>query len=123
MSLFVANLAMSIAASANAPVLILAMYWGELTTRGGIAGIVVGLVSSLVLIMLGPQVMVDIMGMDKPLFPYAYPTIVSVPLAFLTIWYFSVSDKSASAAKERAGFADQLVTSETGIGIQAAVDH
>lgn len=120
---FVANLAMSIAASANAPVLILAMYWGGLTTRGGIAGIVVGLVSSLVLIILGPQVMVDIMGMDKPLFPYAYPTIVSVPLAFLTIWYFSVSDKSASAVKERAAFEDQLVTSETGIGIQAAVDH
>lgn len=120
---FISNLAMSIAASANAPVLILAMYWRGLTTKGGIAGLVVGLASSLLFIVLGPQVMVDIMGMDEALFPYAYPTIVSVPLAFLSIWYFSVSDKSESAAKERASFEEQYVTSETGIGIQAASKH
>lgn len=120
---FISNLAMSIAASANAPVLILAMYWRGLTTKGGIAGLVVGLVSSLVFILLGPQVMVDIMGMENALFPYAYPTIVSVPLAFLSIWYFSVSDKSESAAKERESFQEQFVTSETGIGIQVASKH
>ena len=120
---FVSNLAMAVAASANAPVLIMAMYWGGLTTRGAVAGILVGLVSSMALIVVGPQVMVDVMGMEKAIFPYAYPTVVSVPLAFLAIWYYSISDKSASAAQERLRFDDQWVMSETGIGVQDAVDH
>jgi cation/acetate symporter len=120
---FVSNLAMAIAASANAPVLLMSMFWSGLTTRGAIAGIIIGLFSSLLLIALGPQVMVDVMGMEKAIFPYAYPTVVSVPLAFLSIWYFSVSDKSESAAKERLAYQDQFVMSETGIGVQEAVDH
>ena len=120
---FISNLAMSIAASANAPVLILAMYWSGLTTRGALAGIVVGLVSSLVLILVGPQIMIDVLGMEKALFPFTYPTVVSVPLVFLTIWYYSVSDKSESSVKERAAFEEQFVMSETGIGVQDVVDH
>jgi len=120
---FVSNLAMAVAASANAPVLIMAMFWSGLTTRGAMAGIILGLSSSLLLIVLGPQVMVDVMGMEKAIFPYAYPTVVSVPLAFLSIWYFSISDKSESAAKERLTYQDQFVMSETGIGVQDAVEH
>jgi cation/acetate symporter len=120
---FVSNLAMAVAASANAPVLIMAMYWGGLTTRGAVAGILVGLISSLVLILVGPQVMVDVMRFEKAIFPYAYPTVISVPLAFLAIWYYSTSDKSASAVQERKRFEEQFVMSETGIGVQDAVDH
>ncbi len=120
---FVSNLAMAIAASANAPVLIMAMYWRGLTTRGAMAGILVGLFSSVLLILVGPQVMVDLMGMEKALFPYTYPTIVSVPLAFLSIWYFSFSDKSESAAREKLAFNAQFVISETGIGATKAIKH
>ena len=120
---FVSNLAMAIAASANAPVLIMAMYWRGLTTRGAIAGILAGLVSSIVLILVGPQVMVALMGMEKALFPYTYPTIVSVPLAFLAIWYFSSSDRSESAVREKLAFDEQLIVSETGIGAKQAIAH
>lgn len=120
---FVSNLAMAIAASANAPVLIMAMFWGGLTTKGAIAGIVSGLISSLVLIALGPQVMIDVLGYDSAIFPYAYPTVVSVPLAFLSIWYFSVSDKSASAIQEKKAYQAQFVMSETGLGAQEASKH
>ena len=120
---FIANLAMAIAASANAPVLLMAMYWQGLTTRGALVGILIGLISSVVLIILGPQVMIGVMGMDSAIFPYTYPTVISVPLAFLSIWYFSVTDKSDSAIKERAAYQEQFILSETGIGISDAASH
>lgn len=120
---FISNLAMAIAASANAPVLLMAMYWKGLTTRGALAGILVGLISSVVFILLGPQVMVDIMGMEAPLFPYAYPTVISVPLAFASLWYFSVTDVSVRGVKEKEAFNEQMVLSETGIGVSEAASH
>ena len=120
---FIVNLALAIAASANAPVLLMAMYWRGLTTKGAVAGILSGLVLSVIFIVLGPQVMTDVMGMDKALYPYTYPTVVSVPVAFLVIWYFSVTDKSDSAALERAAYEEQFVLSETGIGVSAAASH
>jgi cation/acetate symporter len=120
---FISNLAMATAASANAPVLLLAMYWQGLTTRGALVGIILGLISSISLILLGPQVMVEVMGMPSAIFPYAYPTIVSVPLAFVSSWYFSISDKSTRAAQEREAFKEQYVLSETGLNVKAAISH
>ncbi|MBR9911965.1 MAG: cation/acetate symporter ActP [Gammaproteobacteria bacterium] len=120
---FISNLAMSIAASANAPVLLMAMYWKGLSTRGALIGMLTGLVSSLLLTVLGPLVMVDVMGMEEAVFPYTYPTVFSVPLAFLAIWYFSITDKSKSAAKEREAYEAQFVLSETGIGVADAAVH
>lgn len=120
---FVTNMALAVAGSVNAPILLAAMYWRGLTTRGAIVGCLVGLVSSLGLIILGPQVWVDIIGMEKPLFPYVYPTVVSAPLAFFALWFFSVTDKSSRASLDRAGFEEQLVRSETGLGIADAAEH
>ena len=120
---FISNMAMAVAASANAPLLIMAMYWRRLTSRGAIAGICVGLLSSVLFLCLGPQVMIDILGMDKAIFPYTYPSVVSVPLAFLAIWFFSVNDKSARAEKERQAFDEQFVVSETGIAVADPLAH
>ncbi|MFT5351061.1 MAG: cation/acetate symporter [Gammaproteobacteria bacterium] len=120
---FITNMALSVAASVNAPILLAAMYWRGLTTRGAIAGCLLGLVSSVGLIILGPQVWVDVIGMDKPFFPYVYPTVISAPLAFLALWFFSISDHSARATLDREGFDKQLIESETGLGISNAVTH
>ena len=120
---FISNMAMAIAAAANAPVLLMAMYWHGLTTRGALMGMLVGLFSSFLLIVLGPQVMVDVMGMEKAIFPYTYPTVISVPLAFLAIWYFSVTDTSQSAIKEREAYYEQFVLSESGVAVSEASDH
>ena len=120
---FVTTMAVAIAASANAPVLLLSMYWAGLTTRGAIAGIGLGLVSSIVLIILGPVVWVAVLGNESPIFPLAYPTIVTFPMTLLACWLFSVTDKSESANAERAAFADQYVMSETGYGRATASDH
>lgn len=120
---FVATLSLAIAGSVNAPILILVMYWKGLTSRGAIAGGAVGLISSILLIVAGPAVMVEVLGFDRPVFPYHYPTIVSMPLAFIAAWLFSVSDKSRRAKAERADFDAQFIRSETGMGIAGASGH
>jgi cation/acetate symporter len=40
-----------------------------------------------------------------------------MPLAFLSAWLFSVTDRSARAARERAAFEAQFVQSEIGIAL------
>lgn len=79
---FVMTLAFAIAASANFPVLLLALHWRGLTEAGATWGIVAGLFSALLLVVLGPTVWVDLLGHAVPLFPYREPVIVSLPLAF-----------------------------------------
>lgn len=120
---FVTNMALAIAGSVNAPVLLASMYWRNLTTRGAIAGSIIGLISSIVFIILGPQVWVDVIGMEKPLFPYVYPTVASAPLAIIAIWLISITDNSAQATQDRGKFDEQLLRSETGIGITEAIAH
>ncbi len=121
--IFITNMALAVAGSANAPILLLSMYWRGLTTRGAIYGCLTGLAASVSLIILGPQVWVDVIGMDQPLFPYVYPTVVSAPLAFLAAWLFSRTDHSARADGERAAFDEQYMRSELGIGASAATSH
>ncbi len=121
--IFITNMALAVAGSANAPILLLSMYWRGLTTRGAIYGCLIGLVSSVSLIILGPQVWVDVVGMEKPVFPYVYPTIVSAPLAFLTAWQLSRTDHSVRAYGERAAFDEQYIRSELGIGTSEAAAH
>jgi len=120
---FVAALALAIAASVNFPILIMSMYWRNMTTKGAIAGGVTGLVLSIGLIILSPSVWVSVFGYAEPLFPQIYPTFYSMPLAFAAIWLFSVLDNSPRAEQEKALFDEQLVRSETGIGISGTSKH
>ena len=120
---FVTTMALAVAGSVNAPLLLASMFWRGLTTRGAIAGSMLGLVSSVGLIIIGPQVWVPILGMDKPLFPWVYPTVVSAPMAFFALWLFSVTDRSERAALDRKAYDEQFIRSETGIGKASAVSH
>ena len=56
-------------------------------------------------------------------FPYASPALFSMAIGFFGVWLFSVLDKSAQAAKERAVFPAQQVRSETGLGAAGASGH
>lgn len=109
-----ATFVLAIAASVNFPVLLLSMYWRGLTTRGAIAGASVGLVTSLVLIVLSPTVWEQVMGFEKAIYPYAYPTVFSVAASFFFTWIFSVTDKSKRAQGEAEAFEHQLILSEIG---------
>ena len=120
---FLTGLTLGIAAAANFPVLLLAMYWKGLTTRGAVAGIVVGLVAAVVFVLFSAAVWVTVLGNPKPLFPYEQPALFAMPLAFLAAWLGSVLDGSARGARERAAFADQDVCAETGFRGLVAPAH
>jgi cation/acetate symporter len=120
---FVVGLAFAIAASANFPVLFLSMFWSKLTTRGAVIGGSLGLATAVLLVILGPIVWVQIFGNTEAIFPYKYPALFSVTVAFVGIWFFSITDKSDDAAKEIEAFEAQNIRSQTGIGAEGAVDH
>jgi cation/acetate symporter len=120
---FLVGLTFGIAASTNFPVLILSMYWKGLTTRGALVGGVIGLVSAVTFVVLSKAVWVVVLNNPAPIFPYEHPALFSMPLAFFFTWFFSVTDKSARAEAEKAGFEDQYVRSQTGIGAAAASSH
>ncbi len=120
---FMVGLAFCVAASANFPILLLSMYWRKLTTRGAVMGGGLGLFTAVILVVLGPTVWVDAFGFPQAIFPYKYPAIFSVSIAFIGIWIFSITDKSASAAAEQSAFDAQFVRSQTGIGAAEASQH
>lgn len=120
---FMVGLAFCVAASANFPILLLSMYWRKLTTRGAVWGGAAGLFTAVALVFLGPTVWVDAFGFEKAIFPYKYPAIFSISVAFIGIWIFSLLDKSEQAKSEAAAFDAQFVRSQTGIGAEGASDH
>lgn len=120
---FVVALAFTIAASANFPVLFMSIFWRKLTTRGAVLGGYVGLISALVLVILGPAVWVDIMGNAAAVVPYKFPAIFSVPLAFAAIWLFSITDSSEDAKRCEDEFDAQDIRCQTGIGSHGAIAH
>ena len=122
---FMVGLAFAVAASANFPVLLLSMLWKGLTTRGAFIGGFVGLICAVVLTVFSPGIWVAVLGLSKEgaWFPYTSPAIFSMPLAFLCCWFFSITDKSAAANRERAAFDAQYVRSQTGIGAEKAAAH
>jgi cation/acetate symporter len=88
---FLVALAFAVAASANVPVILLTIFWRGFNTTGAVTGILVGLISCVVLIILSPNVMTGpspeppltpIIPID-PIFPFVYPALFSVPLGIL----------------------------------------
>ena len=120
---FVVGLAFTIAASSNFPVLFLSMFWSKLTTRGAVVGGVLGLATAIILVILGPIVWVDILGYTEAIFPYKYPALFSVTVAFVFIWFFSITDNSDRAKQDREAFEAQDIRSQTGIGAEGASGH
>ena len=112
---FMVGLAFAVAASANFPILFLSMYWKKLTSKGALIGGSAGLITATILVILGPAVWVDVFGYDKPIFPYKYPALFSVTTAFITMWLFSIMDKSKSSKREIAAFDSQFVQSQIGL--------
>ena len=118
---FMVGLAFAIAASCNFPVLLLSLVWRDMTTRGAVIGGFLGLITGLIGVILSPSVWVEVLGHPKGSapFPYTNPALFSMQLAFLCTWLFSVTDRSARAARERVAFDQQLVQSEIGIAVAA----
>ena len=108
---FMVGLAFAIAASVNFPILILTITWEGLTTKGAFIGGFVGLLVAVLLVILGPIVWVDILGNEKAIFPYKYPALFSVTMAFFFIILISKLDKSEKSNKRKKLFEKQFIKS------------
>ena len=120
---YMVGLTFAIAASTNFPILVLSMFWKGLTTRGAVLGGFLGLGAAVVLTVLGPTVWVDVLKNPAAIFPFKYPALFSMPVAFIGSWLFSVTDNSERAKLEREAFAAQEIRSETGLGAEGAAAH
>jgi cation/acetate symporter len=120
---FMVGLAFGLAASVNFPVLFMSIFWKNMTSRGALIGGFLGLISAVAFVVLGPAVWVNVMHFEKPIFPYEQYALFSMTIAFTGIWFFSITDKSARAALDKAGFQEQFIRSETGLGAAAASSH
>ncbi len=75
---FLVGLAFAVAASANVPVILLSLSWRRFSRGGAIAGMLSGLLSSLVLIAISPVAM----GAHA-IFPLDNPGLVSIPVGLI----------------------------------------
>lgn len=80
---FMVSLAFAIAASANFPAIVLSIFWRGCTTLGVVTSMLVGTISTLVLIYLSPTIQIDILHRETALFPLKNPALISIPLSFL----------------------------------------
>ena len=127
---FLVGLAFAVAASANLPAIVFALFWRRFNTSGAVCGLAAGLISSMVLIAISPS----IMGVDgptvaaaarhliqaKPLFPLENPGILSIPLGFLGAWLGTLAGGKRTTEDR---FTELLVRSTTGLGAEQAGSH
>ncbi len=79
--------AFSVAASANLPALVMLLFWPKVTKQGIIAGVIVGMVSSLAWILLSADTYSKVYGLpasEAPM-PFSQPGIVTIPLGFAAL--------------------------------------
>ncbi len=127
---FLVALAFAVAASANLPVIVLSIFWRRFNTAGAVAGLAIGLLASLGLIIVSPS----FMAIDPPTvaasarhliqakawFPLENPGILSVPLGFAGAIIGTLLTKEPEA---EAKFNELLVRSNTGLGAERASAH
>jgi cation/acetate symporter len=106
---YLVSLAFCVAASANLPVIVLTIFWRKFNTTGAVAGMLVGLLGSVGLILISPNVMEP----AHAIFPLKSPAIVSVPLGFLACYLGTVL--SFAARNEEEKFTEIFVQANTGI--------
>lgn len=120
---FMVGLAFAIAASVNFPILLLSIYWKNLTTQGAFWGGLIGLVVVLTLVVLSPSIWVKSFGFEVAIFPYDHPAIFTMPLTFIAIFIISKLDGSKRAEIDRSGFESQDFRAQSGVGASEAVSH
>jgi len=111
---FLSTLSLALAASINFPNLLLSLYWRGLTIRGALVGGFAAFVVAIVRVVFSKVVWVDVLGNTSVIYPYSHPTLFSMIAAFFFAWFFSITDRSASASLEQDAFDDQLKQSELG---------
>jgi cation/acetate symporter len=114
---FMVGLAFAVAASAIFPALLLALTWRRFNTSGAVTGVLVGVLSSIALVIISPTVWPgpDSEGGALGFYDLANPGIVSIPLGFIGCWVGTVLAREPAA---EARFPELYVRSETGLGAE-----
>jgi cation/acetate symporter len=88
---FLVGWAFAVAASANLPAILMLLFWSKTTARGVAASILVGLVSSLGLILISPDMWVRYgkLPADAPI-QFNSPALISIPLSFIALVVISM---------------------------------
>jgi cation/acetate symporter len=125
-AVILATFGMAVAASANFPVIALSIFWRRFNTAGAVAGLSVGLLVSIGLILASPNFMgIDSSGATgvhhliqlKAWFPLENVGIVSVPLGFLAAIVGTLLSLEPTA---EAKFNEFVVRANTGLGAEKA---
>jgi cation/acetate symporter len=111
---YMVGLAFAVAASANFPALLLALTWRRFNTTGAVTGVLLGTVSSVGLVLVGPDVS------SNPIIELSQPAIISVPLGFLGCIVGTLLSGEESRAER--GFDELHVRAETGLGAEIPVE-
>ncbi len=119
---FMVGLAFAVAASANFPALVLALTWRRFNTTGAVVGVLVGVVSSVGLVIISPKVWpgADSEGGLFSFYDLANPGIISIPLGFLACYVGTLLGKPEPGTNERS-FDELYVRSETGLGAEGSL--
>jgi len=127
---FLVGLAFAVAASANLPAIVFSIFWKRFNTAGAMAGLIVGLVSSIGIILISPTIMtVDAATVAAaarhliqraPIFPLENPGIVSIPLGFLAAIIGTLCSNEPRAEEK---FTELVVRANTGLGAEKASTH
>ncbi len=98
---FLVGLAFAVAASANLPAILFLLFWKKTTAKGIAWSIIVGIVSSIGIILFSPT-MFDKYGLvpaDAPI-PLDNPGIISIPLAVITLVLVSLMTQKDNSTKD-----------------------
>ncbi|MDP1620971.1 MAG: cation acetate symporter [Bacteroidales bacterium] len=98
---FLVGLAFAVAASANLPAILFLLFWKKTTAKGISWSIVVGIFSSIGIILFSPT-MYDKYGLvpkDAPI-PLDNPGIISIPLAIITLVVISLLTQKDNSTKD-----------------------
>lgn len=113
---FLVSLAFCVAASANVPTILLTIYWKRFNTAGAVASMLTGLIVSLALVAVSPNVINPVEGkaffVGDPLFPFQNPALFSVPAGFLAAYLGTVLSKPSRKDEEK--YAEVAFKAHTG---------
>jgi cation/acetate symporter len=117
---FMVGLAFAVAASANFPALLLALTWRRFNTTGAVTGVLFGVISSIVLVIVSPKVWpgADTVTGSPIGWELSNPGIVSIPLGFIGCWLGTMLSSERGAERT---YHELFVRSETGLGAEKAV--
>jgi cation/acetate symporter len=100
---FLVGWAFAVAASANLPAILMILFWQKTTAQGVAASILVGLTSSLGLILVSPDMWVryGLLPQDAPI-AFNSPAAISIPASFMALVLVSLITQKKGAMVEDA---------------------